>query len=117
MPRRYLYGAPSRTVSPDPDADGPRPDTDGPRPDSTPDEEVYVEPEEGAPRQAGRSPDNEGVYAGYPEAATRLTDPKVYGGLLLVGVALVLFPEPATSALGVLVVGIALFVGAVDVQG
>lgn len=92
-------------------------DTHDPRPDSDPDDDVYAENEEGDPRYAGRTPDNEGVYGGYPEHATRLADPKVYGALLLFGAVLFLFPEPITSALGFLLLVVGAFVGLVDVFG
>jgi len=115
----------SATMTPGPDSDRTGSDTDdyagppsdpeadhaGPRSDP---DDVYTENEEGDPGLAGRRPGNEGVYGFYPEESRRVVDPVVYGALLVVGLVLILFPEPFTSVVGLLLVVVAVFVAAVD---
>lgn len=81
--------------------------------DSTTDDEVYEYNEAGEPRLAGRS-ESEGLYEGYPDDGFEVIDPKTYGLLLLVGVVLLLFPEPLTSTLGLILIAVGVFVGLVD---
>ena len=92
----------------------PNRDTDRIPPESRPGEDVYGGDEDGDPTMAGRSPDNEGVYRMYPDDASRVVDPKIYGSLLLVGAILLFFPEPITSTIGLLLVLVGAFVGAID---
>lgn len=89
-------------------------DTNRTPPDSNQDDEVYVKDEEGDPGLAGRSGDNEGVYEGFPSTVHRVADPKVYGPLLVVGLILLVIPEPITSTIGLVLLLIGAFVGAVD---
>ncbi len=83
-------------------------------PDSDPDDELYTETEEGKPRMAGRNPDNEGVYWGFPDDSARIVDPKVYGTVLLLAAALLLFPEPFSSGIGLVLFVLGGFVALVD---
>ena len=94
---------------------GPDPDTDHAPSDSHPDDDVYTRNEEGEPRMAGPSGEGEGRYQFYRDGGFRVVDPKVYGAAILVGVLLVLFPEPITSFIGVVLVVLGAVVAAVDV--
>lgn len=94
-------------MSPDRDTDRVPPDSDQ--------GDVYTENEEGEPGLAGRADDEHGMYEAYPDDSRGFTDPKVYGSILIVGIALLLFPEPFTSTLGLVLVLLGLFIGAVDV--
>lgn len=85
-------------------------------PDSRQDEEVYTENEEGEPRMAGRADHGgEDVYRMYPDDSFRYTDPKVYLSILLVGVVLVVVPEPLTSMLGAILIFIGGALAVVDI--
>lgn len=75
---------------------------------------MYVEDDEGDPGLAGVSGDNEGVYLGYSDDVSRVVDPKVTATLLIVGVILLIFPEPVTSMLGLLLVLAGAFVGLIE---
>ncbi|WP_227353691.1 hypothetical protein [Haladaptatus salinisoli] len=89
-------------------------DTNRTPPDSRQGDDVYVKDEEGDPGLAGRSGDNEGVYEGFPSTVHRVADPKVYGFLLLIGLILLVFPEPITSTIGFVLILIGAFIGAID---
>lgn len=82
-----------------------------PPPNSEPEEYVYVENEEGEPRMAGR-PDS--FRERYWAESDGFVSPGVYVTLLIVGVVLLLFPEPITSTIGVVLVALGLFLAAVD---
>lgn len=94
-------------MSPDRDTDRVPPDSDQ--------GDVYTENEAGEPGLAGRADDDHGMYQAYSDDSNQFTDPKVYVPLVLGGAALLLFPEPLTSMLGLFLVLLGLFIGAVDV--
>lgn len=82
-------------------------------PDSSPDDEVYAENEDGDARMVSSFRRRDHLYQGAD--SSQIVDPKVYGLLLLVGVGL-LFPQQYfTSMIGFCLLGIGVFIGAVDV--
>ena len=86
-------------------------DTDKEPPNSEPEEGVYVENAEGEPRMAGTAEDMHERDRGGPSS---VVSPVVYGALILVGVAFLVFPEPATSAVGLVLIALGLFLAGVD---
>lgn len=72
------------------------PDTDR-TPDSTPSEETYATNEEGEPRMTSRSREGDSSAVSSPGGGTAAL-------LILAGVLLFVFPEPVTSAVGVVLV-------------
>ena len=101
-------------MSPDPDG-GPSDSTPGdgssPVSDSSPVDETTHEG--GDPGLAGQFGE-ESVDAEHMLRPDRLLDPSVYGTLLLVGIVLLVLPEPISSTIGLMLVLLGLFVAAVD---
>lgn len=90
-------------------------DTDRSPSDSARDDEVYAQNEAGELGVTRQSGDNEGIYQGYPHDVHPIVDPNVYGPILLVGAILLLFPEPVTSMLGLVLLLTGAFLGLTDV--
>lgn len=88
-------------------------DDDRAPPESEPEENVYVKNEEGEARMAGR----EGGDKVSAEGSLSFVEPTVYGLIAIVGLALLLFPEPATSLVGLILLGTGLFLAAIDFLG
>jgi hypothetical protein len=59
-----------------------------------------------------RSRSEERLSAG--NDSSRIVDPKVYGGLVLVGAVLLVFQQPTASGIGIGLIVIGAFIGAVD---
>lgn len=89
-------------------------DADRTPPDSNQDDEVYVENEEGEPRMAGQPGHDDGAYGEHLSDSDGLLDPKIYTLIALVGAVLLVFPEPLTSTLGLVLLVAGLFLAAVD---
>lgn len=87
-------------------------DTDKKPPDSSRDDEVYATNDAGEAGMVDRSGTDETYYR--DDSPYRLVDRRVYGTMLLVGLALVLFPEPTTSIVGLVLLAVGAFVAVVD---
>ena len=77
-------------------------------------ERVYVHNDEGDPRIANISGDTEGVYQLYPGDTNRTVSPTLYVPALLGGLVLLVIPEPITTTIGVALLLVGAFVGAID---
>jgi hypothetical protein len=79
---------------------------------STASDDLYAENEAGKPRMVDRF-----GRTGSPaerEDEFSVVDPLLYAPLLLVGALLVVFPEPATSVIGLFCIAVGIFLAVVD---
>lgn len=87
----------------------PDPHTDRAAPDSSQDEKVYAKNEEA---RRGWSVNPTGTTATRGEL---IVDPKVYGSLLILGVALLIVGQSTLSMIGIGLLVIGAFIGIIDV--
>ena len=90
---------------------GPRTDPDEP-PTSTATDDMDG-PTESDPQLTDQA-DTDDIFADSEDEAFSLVDPLLYAPLLLVGVALVVFPEPLTSVVGFVLIAAGLSLAVVD---